>query len=378
MIRGSITVAVLAVILSVLAHLFGLTMTASPRLDRTAANPSPDAIELGNTFEEVADITPDPVEPEAAEVPEPPAETAPEPEAAEIPVSEALVASDNPQNVPAPDLGDNEVVQPITSEAEAVQAVEPSEGDAEASDDASVTPAVEPQDVTEIPQGTEVETTQSVEATEETQVAEPSQQIAALPVETPSPDAAIPIVPLEQEAVEPEATETPPVPDQVEPTETGPAVTASLRPRLPDQRPDPDQSGAENGSDEFANLRFPTQVIESPLTQYQREGVDSFTSGNSGNRSGGRGPGNSDTTNYAGRVLVHLNRAPVVFVPVRGFARVFFQIDPDGSLAWVDVIDSSGSPEVDRAAKAQVRAAAPFPRPPGGVSRKLSFYYQNS
>jgi len=75
---------------------------------------------------------------------------------------------------------------------------------------------------------------------------------------------------------------------------------------------------------------------------------------------------------------MHLNRATVVHVSGRGFARVLFQINPDGSLAWVDVIDSSGSDEIDRAAKAQVQNAAPFPRPPNGKSRKLSFAYRSN
>ena len=57
---------------------------------------------------------------------------------------------------------------------------------------------------------------------------------------------------------------------------------------------------------------------------------------------------------------------------------MFFQIDPDGSLAWVEIVDSSGSLEVERAAREQVRRAAPFPRPPSGTSRKLSFFYQNN
>ena len=53
-----------------------------------------------------------------------------------------------------------------------------------------------------------------------------------------------------------------------------------------------------------------------------------------------------------------------------------FIISPDGTLAWVDIIDGSGVPEIDRAAKEQVRRGAPFPRPPEGRSRKLNFVYQ--
>jgi len=176
------------------------------------------------------------------------------------------------------------------------------------------------------------------------------------------------------------------VPEASEPAEdtaTDLAVTASVRPRLPARRPSEAAPPQTEAPGLFGGLRLPpSETIESPLAAYRRSGVDLAATGGGGTSSSGTGfqsarsGGNSDRTNYAGRVLVHLNRAPSVPVSGRGFARVLFIIEPDGSLAYVDVTDSSGSPSIDRAAKQQVRNAAPFPKPPNGKRRQLSFVYQ--
>ncbi|MCG7521159.1 energy transducer TonB [Ruegeria sp. Ofav3-42] len=381
MIRTSAIIAAAAILVSLILHLMGLSYTG-PRLSKDLPGSSaPDAIELSTTFEDLAEVVADPVEPEPAEAPEPPLETPPE--TPEIPVSEALVASDNPQQVSAPDIGEAEVVDPVATEPvepDAVDTDNTSEGDASASEAVDETPPPETETATEIAEGDpDAATTLPEVATEVQPVPPEPQELAALPV-TPSPEAAIPVVPLETEAIDPDTpvapTEPAPDPDTAD-EGSNLAVTSSIRPRVPDRRPTPERQGVLSGSRDFSELAFPEE-IESPLYAYRREGLDAFTSGNSGSRSGGRGPGNSDTTNYAGKVLVHLNRAPVVFVSARGFAKVFFEINPDGTLAWVDIVDSSGSSEVERAARAQVRAASPFPLPPGGVSRKLSFFYTSN
>jgi TonB family protein len=113
--------------------------------------------------------------------------------------------------------------------------------------------------------------------------------------------------------------------------------------------------------------------MESPLIAYARDGNLDGWLGHQGSGSSG----NSGVTNYAGRVLVHLNNAPRVRAQIRGSARVVLEINPDGTLARVDVIESTGTFELDSAAKAQVRNAAPFPPPPQGATRKLSFVYRS-
>ncbi|WP_109313697.1 energy transducer TonB [Ruegeria sp. AU67] len=378
MIRRSVMIAAVAILVSLFLHLMGLSVTGQRLAEDAPGGQAPESIELSTTFEDLAEVVAEPIEPEPAEAPEPPVERLPE--EPEIPVSEALVASENPQEVYAPDIGEAEVVQPTATEPvepDVAETENTSEGDAAASEDVNETPPVEAETSTDVPEGIpEAVAVEPEVATEVQPVSPQPQELAALPV-TPSPEAAIPVVPLESEAIEPD--------DPVDPTEqdanedvTELAVTSSIRPQRPERQPTPERRGVLNGARDFSELQFPSEVVESPLYAYRREGLDAFTSGSSGSRSGGRGPGNSDTTNYAGEVLVHLNRAPPVFVAARGFAKVFFEINPDGTLAWVDVIDSSGSSDVDRAARAQVQAASPFPLPPGGVSRKLSFFYTSN
>ena len=376
MIRGSALIAAVAIAISVMVHLMGLTLTTPALPGSETPDTRPDRVAMGNAFEDLVEPVAEPVEPEPAETPEPPEETPPEPERTEpVPITEALVASNDPKPVPSPDTGEAEIVQPeIAEPVQPSVTAEEADGDDKPSADEANSDPIEAETAAKAPQGDP----DAIEA-----AAEP-EQLAALPV-VPEAAATPPvtaIVPPVQEAVEPEIAALSPIPEAAETVEESEdselAVTTSIRPRLPDRRPTTERQGVLKGSRDFSDLRFPDQVVDSPLTVYRREGIDRFRQGSGGSRSGGRGPGNSDVTNYAGQVLVHLNRAPVVFVSARGFAQVFFQIDPDGSLAWVEIVDSSGSLEVERAAREQVRRAAPFPRPPSGTSRKLSFFYQNN
>ncbi|NOD36103.1 MULTISPECIES: TonB family protein [unclassified Ruegeria] len=373
MIRRSIFVAILAISVSLLMHLAGLSLTV-PNLSNQAAGESrTDTVQLSNSFEEFADARLEPVEPEPAETPPPLEEPPIEPREAEAPTSDARVASPDPKQTYAPDTGDSAIIQPRAPEEAVTEPVEQGPDD---TGEAAQTAGSDT--VTETPEAPPDQTASPVEPSSvEDPVSE--EQLAALPAELS------PIDPENGETVEPvtpQATQEPldeeadlPIPE-AEADETEQALVSSLRPRPPNRDAQPAQPRTLERFNNFDNLRFPEQTIESPLSAFKREGVDVFRQSRSSNRSGGRGPGNSDSTNYAGEVLVHLNRAPIVYVAARGYARVFFEISPDGTLAWVDIVESSGSPDIERAAKQQVRTAAPFPRPPGGVSRKLSFYYQ--
>ncbi len=387
MIKRSSLIASAAVALSLILHFLGLAITSGGSPERAEGSTTVDTVALGNAFEDVAEPVTTPVEPERAPEPEPPVEPAtPEPESAEIPVTKALVASSDPQQTFAPDTGTVRSVVPGETQQSASEegrdsepeTAEPTEQETASAADAPVVAPVEPSPTAQKPTEAPVPEPAAPPAPQPEQ----QEQIAALPAPVvPAPpvisstetseDA---VIPLEPETVEPE-------PEGVaDGTEL--AVTASIRPRLPENLPPANVGSANAQSNDPTDLRFPDQVVESPLTTYQRDGFDAFarrtnrsTSG-SGGSLGSRGPGNSDVTNYAGRVLMHLNRTKPVFVSARGFARVFFEINPDGTLSFVDVIDSSGSQEINRAAKAQVKAASPFPPPPNGARRKFSFYYQ--
>ncbi|MEM9912536.1 MAG: energy transducer TonB, partial [Pseudomonadota bacterium] len=361
--------------------------------------------------------TPEPEEAEAPPEPEE-AEAPPEPEEAEPPTSNALVASANPQRTYAPDTGIIETGQRSTigetgtddPGAPNPEAVQPTEGEPGAPSETTSAPPLPSEAAQNPPEGlpdgaTEAEAQETETASEITPDAAPEaiqERLAALPspsvpspsVTAPVTPSAIPVIPLDTSEVEPEDPQpTPdtslenPKPEPVEPEETvdlaAAAVLSSPRPRLRQSRDAPEPPGLPDDPQSLREyLRDPNRVIESPLAAYRRDGVDPFLRGGGGNRGGNgfqsaRGPGNSDVTNYAGEVLVHLNRSRKVAVSERGWARVFFRINPDGSLAWVDILDGSGSAEVDRGAKAQVRAAAPFPRPPNGATRQLTFVYQS-
>ncbi|EEE37717.1 TonB family C-terminal domain protein [Rhodobacteraceae bacterium KLH11] len=364
MIRKSAFVAGVAALLSLLLHVLGLGLFGADLPQQQAGEGAGEAVELGTTFEELADVAPEPVTPEEAETPEPPTEEAAEPDSAEIPTSQALVASPDPGRVTSPDVGVSEAVQPDASDEVIAESVAPPTPDTVTSAEPAATQPVEAEPVDDVAQAPVT--------------SEPEQLAALPPVDTPTSD---PVTPPEQAEVSPESTEVVEEPVQeeadIDAGASEQAVLASKRPRLPDRRPAAEPEPTLDGFRSFDNLRNPQQVVESPLTRYQKEGADPFRVSSGQSQQGGRGRGNSSTTNYAGEVLVHLNRAPVVFVTVRGFAQVFFEINPDGSLAWVNIVDSSGSRELERAAREQIRRAAPFPPPPGGKSRKLSFYYQN-
>lgn len=389
MIRRSAAIATAALVLSLVVHLLGLSLTVRIQPERSDESATNDVVALGNAFEDVAENLSDPVPPETT----PP----PEPERAEVPTSEALVASPDPQRTTRPDTGSARIVQPDTTEPSEPEqgrtpeprTVEPSGGEQEPPTDA--TPPVEPETVARSPKGEPDTSAVPVEPVPVESL--PGQPVApALPV-TPSPElSAVPTIPLERETVtaEPRETTVEPVPEEpgpetVEDDSGGSdlAVVASPRPRLAPRRPSKNPAGLPNGSEEFSELQFPP-LIESPLSAYLRDKTDLVIRQDSAARSGGLGfdvsgrGGNSDVTNYAGKVLVHLNRAPAVRVSGRGSARVFFEINPDGTLAWVDVVDSTGSPELNSAAKAQVRSASPFPRPPKGASRRLTFVFSSN
>lgn len=385
MVRRSTAIALLALGLSLILHLMGLRFTAQGALERPAALPPAEETSIGTAFEDLTDAITETVEAETAPEPEPePApEPPPEPERAEVPTSEALVASDNPQQTFAPDTGSSPTPRPDRSgpvtpelgDTPELDVIAPSSGAQTGIADTRVTPPVGTDTVTELPEGGAVEA--------ETAEAPQAEQFAALPA--PVPPVAVapspttePAEPVPQETIAPpsEVAETTDVPS------SGTGLTASLRPRMPDRRPEAQTAGITGGTAGLSAPRLaPSELIESPLTAYQRDGTDVFAGRSGGTRSGGsgfsnsRGPGNSDVTNYAGQVLVHLNNAPAVPVAARGWARVFFVINADGSLASVDIIDGTGSIELDRAARAHVRGAAPFPRPPSGRSRSLNFVY---
>lgn len=390
MIRKSATIGVAALALSLIVHFLGLELTFSNEPSQEPVDRIVGQVAVSDAFEDLAEAQVDPVEPEQAAVPEPPVETSPPPERAEAPTSEALVASSNPQPTPSPDRGTVQSAQsaptgpvkPKTGNTPEPETDTPSGGTETAVSDARITPPVGSANESVAvgsPEGA-IAASPPVSTSTVTApaVAEPvppvtdapvPDVIASLPVETVPADDTLQSIETEQEASESD--------------QNSGLVFSSLRPQI---RPEV-QSGVPRGAldgtnDQNGGLTRPTELIESPLTAYQREGTDLFAGQRGGRQSGGSGfggalgPGNADVTNYAGEVLMHLNRVPPVAVSARGWARVVFRIEPNGSLGFVDIIDGSGSSDIYRAAKLHVSKGAPFPLPPNGRSRLLNFVYQ--
>ncbi len=356
MIPRSLIIALFATVFSLCLHLLGLGVAG--RIERAPPPKTTGApISVSNAFEDIAEALEDPVEPEPDLAPEPepeqPIQPAPPPSEAEVPDTEVLVASENPQDTYAPDTGTAQIVNPVPLQGTQGEFA-PKPDILEPNTALNESEPVPEQADTAATLGSQTDT---VEALTPVVPQTSAPQVPISPVEeviASLPDASLPAVP-------------------VDPTET---VTAEPPEESPEDKPQPLFPGLRDG---FADLRNPSKTIESPLETFRREG--SVAVGGFGIRSGSaansRGPGNSDTTNYAGRVLVHLNRSRTVHVKTPGFARVYFEINPDGSLNWVEIIDSSGSSDVDRAARVQIQSAAPFPIPPNGKSKQLSFWYSS-
>ncbi|MEM7318092.1 MAG: hypothetical protein AAF408_03620 [Pseudomonadota bacterium] len=359
MIRRSAAIAAITILLSLMVHVFGLGLTVSVQPSLPLQESTSDIVALGNEFEDFAEPVVEPLAPEPATAPEPPEVQPQQPENAEIPTSDAKVASANPQLVRAPDTG---VAQSGTEETASqeetpgpeIETIEPTNALAGVPAEDSVGPPVQTVEPAPAQQPETGDTAEPVDSQEAASADAPAQQsptaqpVPATPAPAIAPEAtasAVLSVPQNSPPVDPVVLNAlvEPVPnespdsgeeDQTEPAELG--VTTSLRPRLPLRRRPADQlASLDRPASQNALRPDSTQRIESPLAAYRRDGTDLTIRRNSGSRSGrlgflgSGGPGNSDVTNYVGRVLVHLNRTPPVPVSGRGYARVIFEISPE-------------------------------------------------
>lgn len=137
--------------------------------------------------------------------------TSPEQVTEETPMTQALVASDNPQDVTAPDTGTVDVVEPDTvepsaSEAPPPESSEPSGGEDDRIEDLPVLTPLEPDRAAEAPDGTQDETPEPVEPETVEAATEPPVELI---MPAASPSAAISPDPEAQQPVLPEITVAP-------------------------------------------------------------------------------------------------------------------------------------------------------------------------
>ena len=154
-----------------------------------------------------------------------------------------------------------------------------------------------------------------------------------------------------------------------------------------DSAPSPDQKKKETVEDK-QEKRAPGKAANKPKTEpkqqkkttqpakAQRKGgaqsrsASEKKTSSSGAVSASRGAVNS----YLGRVRARVASRRPRNVRGRGTAVVSFGISRSGSVRYVRLSRSSGNRSLDSAALGAVRRAAPFPRPPTGMSlRQLSF-----
>jgi periplasmic protein TonB len=106
------------------------------------------------------------------------------------------------------------------------------------------------------------------------------------------------------------------------------------------------------------------------------EGVETGASNDVGSVTGATTEaGNALASNYPGAVMRKINRTRKPRVGVQGTAIVGFEIAANGTLAGVQILQSSGESTIDQAALDHLRRAAPFPAPPAGAQRKFQVEY---
>lgn len=82
--------------------------------------------------------------------------------------------------------------------------------------------------------------------------------------------------------------------------------------------------------------------------------------------------GNAAADNYPGAIMRAIRRVPQARVRGKGKVVLAFTINGKGHLANLSVRHSSGDTQIDRAALAHLRLAAPFPAPPPGAKQRFS------
>jgi protein TonB len=329
-----------------------------------------------------AEATPtDSVEPPSAEaVMTEPAGAAPSPTVEAIEPDETLPAQ---VNLPAEAA---EMAEPVEVAVAAVVVPESEPVDVESTAEAvPVEPATPPAEtradelvpVVPGPVLTEV-APEKLQASEQEIAEPPTEPQPAREVET-----ALAVVPPVAEAVEPEepadmigAVDEIPLPEDVplpaarpeSPVAREAPVTreAVVRPKVEEprvrSRPEPRRPSGSGGRQDRDSRKG------------QADGSERGSAASGGAGRGGGQAGNAAVSNYPGQVASKLRRA-VRSVPrgARGGARrdvhVAFVVTANGGLGSVRISQSSGSPELDQAALASVRRAAPFPPIPAGAGR---------
>lgn len=197
----------------------------------------------------------------------------------------------------------------------------------------------------------------AAEVVDDLPVAEPVEEIV-IPDDVPLPTAR-PEPPTVREAMaRPEPARPAPRREERLPQRTAPA------PKSEKSRVAPERKAAGAGGQEDRNA-----------TRGQADGrADGRASAQGGGTNAAGASGNARVSNYPGQVVARLKRSlrGVPRSAIRQASRdvhVAFTVDAGGGIGGVRITQSSGSPELDQAALASVRRAAPFPPIPADAGR---------
>ncbi|MEO0370512.1 MAG: TonB family protein [Pseudomonadota bacterium] len=335
-IRNSIIVAALALVISLMIHVPGLFFvfdgTGGPDEEGV-----PEATESA-AFEDFIEEALEPEEPEPAE------EVEPEDIIEADESTDVQVASENPQDVIAPDTGTAlQNLGRIEPTEEVTATAPPALGEEiptpEGTPEVAPTPAP-PLETEEIVEATEPDVTDAIE-----------------------------------EAVEEALNDVP----ELETVDDGEVqIAAVTRSPRPPSRPTQDTLGEETGEADNWEQQGVEGGVSAPLSGldlladagrtalYGRESLEVA-----------RSVGNSTSTNYRGLVFTQLNRSPRLYRSEKGAAIIRFEILPNGQVGQIKILDTRGSPNISFAAQANVRNAAPFPPPPNGQTVELTLTFRS-
>ncbi|NBN65102.1 energy transducer TonB [Pannonibacter tanglangensis] len=241
---------------------------------------------------------------------------------------------------------DETVIEPVETPLETVQPVQPQQPVE------TVTAAVVPP-VAELASVAPVEPLQPV-----VPLMAAAQASEPLPAEQPAVMA--PVQPVaETKPVDAEPPQTPePAPVVTALPEQKPQTPEPKKPAPKTEPPKKVAKVAKQAGAEFNSQRG-GEVVTSPTAQSNANG----TADGSGDEQG-----EGARTNYKGKIIAKLRRAKQA--PREGgagTATVEFTVQRDGSVTGIRVVRSSGSPQLDEAAVAMVRRAAPMPAFPDEI-----------
>jgi protein TonB len=201
---------------------------------------------------------------------------------------------------------------------------------------------------------------------------------------SPSAEAVLPVQSVEPVESEPALAEAVALPESPEKPKA--VVKAAVQPAKKAEKQPPTHKKAQVEPDDKAKAKAPkAEKVAKQAGSGGKGGADARrglatgdargTKTEAGNGGKLTAAGNAAISNYPGKVAAKLKRAARGLGAstrgrARGDVRVSFTVIASGDVVGVKVAASSGSPELDKAALAVVRRAAPFPPIPPEAGRK--------